>query len=35
VQAVFSAVMRHRVLPNDGTDPARIVRDALAQTQVV
>ncbi|MCX6875967.1 MAG: AAA family ATPase [Verrucomicrobia bacterium] len=35
VQAVFSAVMRHRVLPHDGTDPALIVRTALEQTPVV
>jgi MoxR-like ATPase len=35
VQAVFSAVMRHRVLPNDGADPALIVRAALDQTPVV
>jgi MoxR-like ATPase len=35
VQAVFSAVMRHRVLPNDGADPALIVRAALEQTAVV
>lgn len=35
VQAVFSAVMRHRVLPNDGADPAMIVRAALEQTAVV
>jgi MoxR-like ATPase len=35
VQAVFSAVMRHRVLPNDGADPAMIVRSALEQTPVV
>ncbi|MCF7731362.1 MAG: AAA family ATPase [Akkermansiaceae bacterium] len=35
VQAVFTAVMRHRVLPNDGADPALIVRAALEQTPVV
>jgi MoxR-like ATPase len=35
VQAVFSAVMRHRVLPNDGADPAMLVRAALEQTPVV
>lgn len=34
VQAVFSAVMRHRVLPHDGADTARIVRTALDQTPV-
>ncbi len=35
IQAVFTAVMRHRVLPNDGADPALIVRAALEQTPVV
>lgn len=34
VQAVFAAVMRHRVLPNDGADPALLVRAALEQTPV-
>jgi MoxR-like ATPase len=35
IQAVFAAVMRHRVLPHDGADPAFIVRTALEQTPVV
>jgi MoxR-like ATPase len=35
VQAVFTPVMRHRVLPNDGADPAQLVRTALDQTPVV
>ncbi|MBN8460259.1 MAG: AAA family ATPase [Verrucomicrobia bacterium] len=35
VQEVFTAVMRHRVLPNDGADPALVVRAALEQTAVV
>jgi MoxR-like ATPase len=35
VQAVFTPVMRHRVLPNDGADPAHIVQAALDQTPVV
>jgi MoxR-like ATPase len=34
VQAVFLAVMRHRLLPEDGADPALLVREALAQTPV-
>jgi len=35
VQAVFMAVMRHRLLPDDGGDPAELVRSALEQTAVV
>lgn len=34
VQAVFPAVMRHRLLPDDGTDPALMVKAALEQTPV-
>lgn len=35
VQMVFGAVMRHRVLPNDGAEPVQLVRAALEQTPVV
>lgn len=34
VQAVFPAVMRHRLLPEDGADPGVLVRGALEQTVV-
>jgi MoxR-like ATPase len=35
VQWVFPAVMRHRVIPDDGSDPALLVAEALAQTPVL
>ncbi len=35
VQQVFPAVMRHRLIPDDGSDPAMLVRTALEQTPVV
>ncbi len=35
VQKVFPAVMRHRVIPEDGSDPAMLIRTALEQTPVV
>jgi MoxR-like ATPase len=35
VQQVFPAVMRHRVLPTDGTDPVLLIRASLEQTAVV
>lgn len=34
VQAVFPSVMRHRVIPEDGSDPTHWIGDALDQTQV-
>jgi MoxR-like ATPase len=34
VQAVFPSVMRHRVIPEDGTDPELLVQSALDQTAV-
>lgn len=35
VQQVFLPVMRHRVLPTDGSDPVLLARAALEQTAVV
>ncbi|MCU0782138.1 MAG: AAA family ATPase [Akkermansiaceae bacterium] len=35
VQQVFLPVMRHRVLPTDGTDPVLLIRASLEQTAVV
>lgn len=35
VQAVFLPVMRHRLLPDDGGDPAELIRTALVETPVV
>ena len=35
VQAVFPSVMRHRVIPDDGGDPALWIRTALERTAVL
>jgi MoxR-like ATPase len=35
VQAIFSSVMRHRLLPDDGGNPGDLVKSALAQTPVI
>jgi MoxR-like ATPase len=34
VQAIFKAVMRHRLIPEDGTAPEDLIRTAMEQTPV-